>query len=288
MSGPGLAMRTGPFHVRIRSPLPHLHATVALLYADHQLVDDDAFCDHSIELAQVGGWRRWIRQQVVLKRDQLSLFEPMPLAQAFPLMEWGLNWCVSSQAHQYLILHAAVLAREGRAVMLPAPPGSGKSTLCAALMLRGWRLLSDELALIDLADGRLVPLARPVSLKNASIQVIRDFHPAAVFSKSIPHTSKGTIAHLKVDAAHQAAIDEKAVGTWIVFPRWQAGAAIALTARDKAGVAVELANNAFNDAVAGREGFQALCAMLDGAQGFDLIYSDLNEAVALFDRLAER
>jgi predicted ATPase len=30
-------------------------------------------------------------------------------------------------------------------VILPAPPGSGKSTLCAALVTRGWRLLSDEL-----------------------------------------------------------------------------------------------------------------------------------------------
>jgi hypothetical protein len=42
-----------------------------------------------------------------------------------------------------------VLERGGRALLLPAPSGSGKSTLCAGLAFNGWRLLSDELALLD-------------------------------------------------------------------------------------------------------------------------------------------
>ena len=92
-----------------------------------------------------------------------------------------MNWCISAHAHQFLILHAAVLERGGVALIMPAPPGSGKSTLCAALALSGWRLLSDELALIDPGSGRVWPLCRPVSLKNRSIEVIRHFAPEAVF-----------------------------------------------------------------------------------------------------------
>ena len=65
------------------------------------------------------------------------------------MLEWGLNWCVAGHAHQYLMLHAAALERNGRAVILPGDPGAGKSTLTAALMLSGWRLLSDEITLVD-------------------------------------------------------------------------------------------------------------------------------------------
>ena len=111
-------------------------------------------------------------------REHARHFNPLPAEQAFPLLEWGLNWCVATQCHQYLILHAAVLERGGRALIMPAPPGSGKSTLCAALVARGWRLFSDELALIEIGGGQIVPLPRPISLKNESIdRIISGFWP---------------------------------------------------------------------------------------------------------------
>ena len=40
-------------------------------------------------------------------------FAPLPLDQAFPMLEWGLNWCVSAHCHQYLIFHAAVVEKSG-------------------------------------------------------------------------------------------------------------------------------------------------------------------------------
>ena len=83
------------------------------------------------------------------------------------MLEAGLNWCIGNLAHQYLVIHSATLERGGRALLMPAPPGSGKSTLCAALITRGWRLLSDEFALVDPATGLLVPVPRPVALKGA-------------------------------------------------------------------------------------------------------------------------
>jgi hypothetical protein len=47
-------------------------------------------------------------------------------------------------------IHAAVLQRSDAAVMLVAPSGGGKSTLCWALLHHGFRYLSDELGPVDL------------------------------------------------------------------------------------------------------------------------------------------
>jgi HprK-related kinase A len=96
-------------------------------------------------------------------------FTPLPFDEAVAMLEWCLNWCIESRAHQYLIIHAAIVEKHGSACVLPAPPASGKSTLTAGLASRGWRLLSDELTLIDPMSGFAVPIARPIGLKNESI-----------------------------------------------------------------------------------------------------------------------
>ena len=53
-----------------------------------------------------------------------------------------------------------------RALIMTGESGAGKSTLAALLGERGWRLMGDEFALIDLDDGTIHPFPRAVSLKN--------------------------------------------------------------------------------------------------------------------------
>jgi len=53
-----------------------------------------------------------------------------------------------------LSFHAAALARNGRAILIMADKGAGKSTLSWALQSQGWQLLADDLARVDSVDGR--------------------------------------------------------------------------------------------------------------------------------------
>lgn len=287
LHGDGLLLRTGPFIFRLQSPLPGVADGLARLYGHMPVADDDCFCDYSVVIRPGLGLRRWMRRQACFEFDGQRVFEPLPEAHAHALMEWAMNWCISAHAHQFLILHAAVLERGGTALIMPAPPGSGKSTLCAALALSGWRLLSDELALIDPDSGSVWPLCRPVSLKNRSIEVIRDFAPAAVFGPVAEGTAKGSVAHLRVRDADVARMDEPARPGWVVFPRYQAGAATTLSPRPRASTVVELARNAFNMPVLAERGFHALVDLVAASHCHDFCYSQLTEAVACFDALAD-
>lgn len=286
LAGPGIRLRTGAFITHLRSPIGHMADAVGLLYADYPLVQESDFADFYVEMAQVGGLRRLAGRQVLFRHDGKAPFKPLPLDQAFPMFEWSLNWCVSSRAHDYLILHAAVVERDGCAAILPAPPGSGKSTLCAALVAAGWRLLSDELTMVRLSDGLVEPLPRPISLKNQSIDVIRAWAPQAVISRSVHDTTKGTVAHVKPPTDSVARAGEAVRAAWIVFPQYVAGAPATLTPMAPARAFMQVADNGFNYGLLGRTGFDALGRLIAGAASYQFSYGALDDAIATFAGLA--
>src|SRR3546814_8505583 len=109
---------------------------IALLYADHKVSAEEPYADFHIALQRPGSLRRWISPQVRFEYDGLLPFKPLPLGQALPMLEWGLNWCIGAHGHQFLSIHAAVIDRNGLAAILPGAPGSGKSTLTACLVHR--------------------------------------------------------------------------------------------------------------------------------------------------------
>ncbi|SIS47972.1 HprK-related kinase A [Neptunomonas antarctica] len=281
----GLKLNVGPFWCDIKSALPSVAHHITELYPDALIDQERVFSDFPIEIARKSGVRGWIKPLVEFTFNGNIPFTPLSLDQSPALTEWGINWCVSGHANQYLILHAAVVEKNGKAVILPAPSGSGKSTLCVALVSRGWRLLSDELTLISIKDSMLQPLPKPMSLKNESIQVIRDYWPQSVFGHVCTDTVKGSVAHVKppVDSVNSAAIMAKAA--FVIFPKYQQGSSLQLVEKEKAFAYMSLVENAFNYHLLGAHAFHALSRLVNQVEAYDFLYSDLNEAVARFESL---
>jgi HprK-related kinase A len=256
---------------------------IATLYSEYEVLpDQDGFADFHV--AVVPG-RRLPRPLCVFEMDGLRPFTPLASDEAFAFLEWGMNWCVTGYCHTLLTIHSAVLERDGRALIMPAPPGSGKSTLCAALALHGWRLLSDEMTLLDTKTGMVVPAVRPVSLKNASIEIIRQLAPAQKFGPIAHDTMKGTVAHMRAPSASVARSDEVSLPAWVVFPSYVADASTSLVARGKATSLMQLAGNCFNQNVHGRSGFHALAELVDRCGCYDFSYGLLDEAIEVLTNL---
>ena len=279
-------MRIGPFVTHLTTELQSVAEAVHFFCGNYAIAPDETVSDFHVRLAAPPGIRRWYRKQVLFLMDGQNQFQSFPFDLAPPLFEWGLNWCISNRAHQYLIVHSAVVERNGRALVLPARPGSGKSTLCAGLVHRGFRLLSDEHVLLRPEDGRVVAVPRPIALKNESIPVIRQLAPELVLGPSFHDVEKGEVSHVRPPAASVARAEDTALPSAVIFPKFTAGCATRLVPVRKAAALMELIDNSVNYGVLGHAGFETLANLVDASACAALDYADIEEALDLLEHLA--
>ena len=284
LRGNGLWLDVGLVTMRVRSNVPALAEQLHRVYRNFPLRTNESWADLHLELERARGWRGRVRPQVRFGCDGQSPFEPFPADSPLPLLEWGANWLIGRRMNHVLLLHAGVLERDGLALVMPAIPGSGKSTLTSALSLHGWRLLSDEFGAFEPERAVFLPVLKPAALKNASIDILRQLAPDAQIGPSFPKTRKGTVAHLSPSADAVAGVHRPALPGAIVLPKWQEGSATRFDPVTPSEVFAELAFNAFNYNLLGRPGFQSVVLLSRLCPAWRLTYSRLDEAMPLLEQ----
>lgn len=277
------AIRIGPVGFRIASHWRGPIATLDRLYAGYP-GPVDGVADFTVRLEAERPWRRIVRPSVAIRGD-FTLPDAAPLALAHGLLaaEMGMNLQMALGHRRHLLLHASVVERDGRALLMSGHSGSGKSTLAALLGERGWRLLGDEFALLDPATGLVHPFPRLVSLKNAAIGLMAAEVAADRLGPSMAGTPKGDIRHLRPRADAIARMDEPARPALLLFPRF--GHAPEVRAMGAAEVFVRLTQASTNYVALGEAGFTALADLVDAVPARAIDYADTAGALALVDRL---
>ena len=279
-----IPLRVGPYIYSLQSNLPSVASGIETLYSDFKLAAPSEFVDYNVALVCSSALQR-LRGQAEFLFDGKNPFDPIPSGQAYAFMEWGMNWCVSLHTNEYLKLHAAALSRGESAVIMPGVPGAGKSTLCAALGLRGWRILSDEHAMIPPNTIEVVPLCRPVSLKNESIDVIKSFSPNAIFGPVSKETHKGVVAHMKADLHPDSHDTKPLLAKAMIFPRYSRDDPQRLSLRRRTDSFILAAYHSFNYSLLCETGFEAMKTLIENVECYDLVYHDLDWAIQAIDEL---
>jgi hypothetical protein len=89
-----------------------------------------------------------------------------------PQLESALNHQLMLTQNAFFQLHAGVMSFNDRAVVFTGRSGTGKSTLAAALLARGWSYLCDEFALIEPKSLLVYPFPKALSIKPGGVELV--------------------------------------------------------------------------------------------------------------------
>jgi HprK-related kinase A len=276
-----LSLSIGPVSFRIGSAWKQPIDALRKLYAAYP-GPQDGVCDFTVRLEPEKPWRRWLRPSVAIRGDYI-LPDAMPLSLAHGLLaaEMGMNLQMALGQRRFLLLHAASVEKDGRAVLITGESGAGKSTLAALLGERGWRLMGDEFALLDMESGALHAFPRAVSLKNGAIKVMEQAVGPDRFGPVLEGTPKGVIRHLKPRTDAIDRMRDPATPALILFPRF--GGEAALRPVGQAEVFVRLTQASTNYVSLGAPAFEALSSFVTSSPSVALDYPDGDSAIAMVE-----
>lgn len=280
-----LSLKIGPASFRIGSAWRRPIDQLARLYAAYPAAPDDV-SDFTVRLEPAGALRRWFRPSIFITGDHgLADAAPMSLAHGLLAAEMGMNLQMALGWRRHLLLHASSVEKDGRALVMTGESGSGKSTLAAQLGERGWRLMGDEFALLDLVTGHVFPFPRLVSLKNGAIGVVAADVPARRMGPLLSGTAKGDIRHLVPAPDAVARMGEGAKPALLLFPRFGEVADIRPVGHGE--VFMRLTQASTNYVALGEPGFHALTRFVRDAPARAIDFSSGDQAIAMVDRLWE-
>lgn len=278
-----LTLRIGPATFRIGSAWAGPIDRLAQLYRTYPTLGD-AIADFTVRLEPASALRRWLRPSIFITGDHgLADAAPMSLAHGLLAAEMGMNLQMALGWRRHLLLHASSVEKDGRALIMTGESGSGKSTLAAQLAERGWRLMGDEFALLDLATGEVWPFPRLVSLKNRAIDVIAGEVDAARMGPLLARTAKGDIRHLVPNARAIAGMDRPARPALLLFPRF--GAPQEERAVGQGEVFMRLTQASTNYVALGEPAFHALTRFVADVPARAIDFETGDQGIDMVDRL---
>jgi len=179
------------------------------------------------------------------------------------------------------ILHAGACGSESNCLIFPAATHSGKTTLAATLMASGLMLYADDSVALRRADRQVTPMPFALMIREGSWPIISERFPAF---ESLPIYERYGETVKFLQPRHDIPLSPAPCGG-VVFSQWKAGVKTSSKPLTTFDALLRLKDSGFwlaHD----REGIRTFLEWLERLPVFELVYSDIDDAVLfLKDRL---
>lgn len=180
------------------------------------------------------------------------------------------------------VCHAGCVARGARAVVLPADPESGKTTLTCGLVRAGFDYVTDEGVAFTPASARIEPYPKPMSLDPGSWYLFPELEPATPAADDGAEPQQWQVP---AGAIRPDAVSGTCEARFIVFPSYVEGACTEIVPMRRAEALVELAKNTFDFNRRSREYLEQLEVVVRACDCYRMTVGDLGEAIVRVEDL---
>jgi hypothetical protein len=226
----------------------------------------------------------------LLLLDGTSTERSAALDELAPLVKGTLLSEAINNVSYLLYIHAGVVRSASGCLLLPAAPGSGKSSLTAALIHAGFTYFSDEVALLEEDTLNVRPVPVSLCLKDGAWDLLAPRYPE-IRDLAIHHRWDGKIVrYLNPPPAALDPEPEKSHPVrWIVFPRYSPEACTELRPVAKAHALHRLLQQCLAvPAPLDQAKIASLVRWISEIPCYELPMSSLDDAVALADELCRQ
>jgi len=230
-------------------------------------------------------WSEWLQVSSNIYCNGKAEAHSERLSSLGPLVKSAL-WVHSVNAHDFLLdLHAGVVGRDGRCILLPAAAGSGKSSLTAALVHSGLGYYSDEVALIEPVTFQVAPVPLAVCVKSTAWNLMSRYYPQI---HGLPMHRRDDGKQVKYVSPPAEAVQQRpAQVSHIFFPRYAKDDPTELVSITRLDALARIMDQCLALRLKMTPGgVRDLVRWLSGIECYALTFSSLDEAVALVKNAA--
>lgn len=234
----------------------------------------------TVEQVDVGGDARWLVSGGSAGSPMTPAYEKNREMALLDIEHDALEW-LANNSGDTIAVHAALLSKNGKGVVIVGPSFAGKSTLATALWRNGWSLMSDDMVFIDTLARVASPAPRRVSLRFESRELVGDSIWSQIRnSPSCVQTSKGLYFHPHEVSGMEKVRTTSLSAIFFLARRDTATDPAAVSAMNPAKGSLSLLPYAFNArTLPFVDGLRRITPLLDQVPAFDLGRGDLPSMV---------
>ncbi len=265
------------FRIKVRSHSPGIitHLDNLLPAA---LVTGHAPPDHSIDIMEHQG------QHLLLKKGNI-VYSAATEQEAAVLAFREIAETACHRENWLAILHAAGVAWQGQGLIMPARGGSGKTTLTAALITQGFQYINDDVIPIERGSTSLISIPTSLCIKQGSWEILKGWHPKLSSIQAYGRNHQ-EVKYLPVEPTNWASPEIPA--RHLLIPDYQPSASTTIeTIPPTAGLRAIIEGDSLLHRPLTAKDIAYLTSWIDSLRCYHLIYSSLDEAVAIIKTLFE-